>query len=260
MSLLTKSKFLILCIGFGCADSNENSNMSVIPFIEFHQLEIIDIPNSDSYDSLKISFYISDGDFDLGLPSVPAEPYHYRSYFLKLNGQKMSDTKLGSGEVKLDQLISYKDKRLSINDSLPRFVFPFDCTNWHLIKDSNDLSKITDTVYFQYNADFYNFYLDFYQQENDLTWTKFNFNQFKFPNCYPGIHGRFPQLDSNSINYSYSPFQIKKITNNKVLFTFNLSANWFPLIFKEKKIKVKVRVQDRALNKSNEITTSEFQL
>jgi hypothetical protein len=235
---------------FSCKE-NDDKVFPVEPFIEFKSLTFKKgLPSQP--DSLNLEFYYRDGDADFGLPSSFVAPYNLRNYFFKSNGSKYTGS---LSAVNSSEFITYKDKRLKILDTLPRFTAPFDCNNWELYKSNG---KITDTVYFQTNPNFYNLFVDIYTKGSN-NWSLFDFSTVSsFPNCSQGIYARVPDLE-NFNSKSGSPFKITKISSKEGLITYSIISFALTQIFSGKPLKLKVKIQDRALHKSNEIETSEIQ-
>jgi hypothetical protein len=240
---------LISCSG------NDEPNLSTTPFIEFVDLKFVDNAGPSGLDSLKLSFFITDGDFDLGVNPPFVEPYNYSWYFLKKNKSKISDLRLESGEFKLTELISFKDRRTLEYDTFPPFEPPYNCSNWKIFRMNN---TVMDTIYFQHNTNRYNIFIDFYQSSTSQDWTLFDYSNFKYPACAGTFNGIFPDLSLENAPDG-SQFQIEHISNNKVKLTYNTASSGFKLVFKDQKVKLKTKIQDRANHKSNEIETSEIQ-
>jgi hypothetical protein len=238
---------------FSCKE-NDDKVFPVEPFIEFKSLTFK--KGLTGYpDSLNLKFYFTDGDSDFGLPGTFASPYNFRNYFFKSNGNKYT------GElpaVASSELIRYKDKRLKILDTLPLFTNPFNCTNWELYRSNN---LVTDTVYYQANPNFYNLFVDLFTFENGA-WIKFNPYSILFhPNCPTAdfLNARVPEL-GNFLLPSYYPFLFERISSKEGVITYRVVSYSLSFLFAGKKIKLKARIQDRALHKSNEIESSEIQL
>jgi hypothetical protein len=246
-------KLLILLTVFFSCSKNE-PEISTIPFIEFYKISYSKDISTLHYDTIKVSFYITDGDFDLGLdPIETVEPYNWKWYFLKTTNAKVSNPRVESGEYQISQLVSYKERSISIYDTLPKFESPYDCTNWEIKRNNNE---IIDTVYFQYNENYYNVFIDFYDLDQDQNWVLFDWNVFKYPGCGGTFNARFPP--PVKLNSSF-PFKIEFISRKKILLTFSLSSQIWHYIVKDK-VKFKIRIKDRALNTSNEMETPEVLL
>ena len=235
---------------FSCKE-NDDKVFPVEPFIEFKSL-IFKKGLPSQPDSLNLEFYYRDGDADFGLPSSFVAPYNLRNYFFKSNGSKYTGS---LSAVNASELIRYKDKWLKILDTLPKFTAPFDCNNWELYRSNG---RVTDTVYFQTNPNSYNLFVDIYTKDSN-NWALFDFSSVSsFPNCSQGIHARVPDLENFSPQ-SGVPFKIVKISSKEGVITYRVVSYSLSFLFAGKKIKLKARIQDRALHKSNEIETSEIQ-
>jgi hypothetical protein len=224
------------------------------PAIEFSSFCFRDSKDSGDADTLILSLKFKDGDGDLGLSSSEAidseAPFNEKFYF-----QKQSDGSLTKLTKYLSSsMLNYRDKRLNPRyDTLPSFVPPFSCSKWEVITDGNTTSpKILDTLYRVYNPAHYNIHVDFFTKNFDGSFTKFDWDKFfTYPNCEPsGFNGRFPILAKD--------LSVKSPLEGN--FTYKMESRGFKLIFSIKTLKLKIRVTDRALNKSNELETPEFTL
>lgn len=243
---------IVLTVLFSCAE--DEPEISIIPSIEFYKISYSKDISTLHYDTIKISFYITDGDFDLGLDPIEInEPYHWKWYFLKTTGTRVSSTRVQSDEYKVSQLVSYKERNLSMYDSLPKFESPYDCINWEIKRNNNEPN---DTIYFQYNENHFNTFIDIYEFGQDQNWALFDWNVFKYPGCAGTFNTRFPL--PAKLNYSF-PFKIEFVSRKKILLTLSLSSQVWYYYFKDK-VKFKIRIKDRALNTSNEIETPEVLL
>jgi hypothetical protein len=242
----------VFALAFSCKKDDEKV-FPIEPYIEFKSLKfgkgIV-----GNWDSLNVEFYFRDGDADLGLDESYKEPYNYRNYFFKLTGKKYSG-ELAS--AKISDLITYKDKRTKNLDSLPSFAKPYNCTNWELARSTNGL--LIDTVYYQANPNYYNLFVDYYILSAG-NWDRFDFDTvFPYPNCTDGgVNGRFPSPE-NFQSESFGPFLLNRISTKEGVLTYSMKSFGLDQIFSSKKIKLKVRIQDRSFHKSNEIETSEIQ-
>jgi hypothetical protein len=244
--------FFLLLFFAGCKNSEEKV-FPIEPYIEFKSLEFKK-GSLGWLDTLDLKFYFRDGDSDLGLDASSAEPYNFRNYFFKANGKKYTG---GLNSNNIVSLITYRDKRILKIDTLPKFQTPFDCNNWEVFKGENPLS--IDTIYYQANKNYYNIFVAL-ELFDGTGWKAFNPSlEFTYPNCvYDFLNGRFPPLE-NFVSKSNLSFELEKISNKEGLLKYRIMSSAFQLLFKGKKIKLKVSIQDRALHKSNEIETAELQ-
>lgn len=241
----------IFAIAFSCKKDDEKV-FPIEPYIEFKSLKFGKSTNG-GFDSLNVEFYFRDGDADFGLDDSYKEPYNVRNYFFKSTGKKYSGS---LNQININELIKYKDKRLNKLDTLPNFVTPFNCTNWEIFRNG---IAVTDTIYFKRNPNYLNLFIDFYIF-NAGNWTRLDFDSFfTYPNCLEsGFNARFPPLE-NFQSGPYGPFTINKISSKEGMVIYSIKSFVFDYLFSGKKIKLKVRIQDRAFHKSNEIETSEIQ-
>ena len=239
----------VFLLAFSCK-KDEEKIFPIEPYIEFKSLTFK--TGSPIPDSLTLKFNFRDGDSDLGFTSNIVAPYNFRNYFFKSDGKIFSNSLYA---VDLNTLITYRDKRLGSNDTLPKFTTPYDCTNWELFRDSRG---ILDTVYYQQNLNYFNIYVDFYSLNNS-GWIKFDpKSYFIYPNCSSlGFYTRSNFQIEQDVD---APFEVVYTSSKEGIFTYKMISIGFRQIFSGKKIKLKIRIQDRALHKSNEIETSEIQL
>jgi hypothetical protein len=242
---------LIAFVFLGCQDAEDDFPKE--PYIEFRSFSFGKSGNTGA-DSLNLEFYFRDGDGDLGLNNNTDEPYNKKFYFLRSDGTKISD------KVNLDNLlhtvIRYQDKRTQL-DTLPEFTSPFSCTNWEIFWSVVNTPE--DTVYYQANENYYNLFVDVFTLRNE-TWEKLDFNlTFSYPFCTEGWpNARFESI-KNTSSYNDTPFTFKNISSKEGIIIYSIRSPAIQIFFSGQKIKLKVKIQDRALNRSNEIETTEIQ-
>jgi hypothetical protein len=243
----------VFALAFSCKKDDEKV-FPIEPYIEFKSFKF-GKGNIGNWDSLNVEFYYRDGDADFGLTETTTEPYNFRNYFFKSSGKKYTGN-LSPSIV--NELINYKFKRLNKPDTLPSFVTPFSCRNWEIYQSQN--FTVNDTLYFQANPNYYNLFIDNYVFSNG-NWSKFDFSTaFTYPNCSYGVNARAPSLENFQLGSNgYGPFIINKISSKEGSMIYSIKSFDLDYFFSGKKIKLKVRIQDRAFHKSNEIETSEIQ-
>jgi hypothetical protein len=205
------------------------------PVIKFDGLLFRDLPNPSDADSLVISLDFTDGDGDMGIDSDEnGLPFNERFYFRFPDGS----------------LLNYADKRTTPGyDTLPAFIKPFNCTNWEVVFNAQNVPQ--DTLYFQLNPNYNNIFVEFYIKTGS-TFQRYDFNEiFTYPLCeVNGFNGRFPILS-------------KDITRPGPLegtIRYAMRSPGFSVIFGTRTLKLRIYVKDRKFNVSNVIETDEFTL
>jgi len=178
--------------------------------------------SEEGFDSLIIEIEFKDGDGDLGLTSFDTlPPYHDFWYYVDDE----------------DNLIKYDPN----NPDLP----PFNCIDYEPAIDEG--SNGQDTIVHYYvlrNENHFNFFLDFLVETN-AGFVKYDFLKER---CTRGFHGRFFPLNTTG----------KERPLEGVL-RYGVESG-FKFLFQNQPLKIQVQIQDRALNKSNIVTTEEFTL
>lgn len=177
-------------------------------------------------DSLILTITFQDGDGDLGLApdgNDTQDPYEDLLYF--------------DHEYE-DRDVQYKDRQTPEYDTLPPYEFPYTCTNYVIDE--------LDTVYIQPNEFHNNIYVAFFVKKNG-EYTEFDFLEISEPQCNLGYDGRYPRL--NDPNWD-------RPLEGRLKYTMK-SAAW-ELFFRLDTLKLDVYIYDRALNKSNTVSTPDF--
>lgn len=193
------------------------------PSIDYNQLFF---KKGELADTLFVKLKFRDGDGDLGLsPSFDTGiPYNAIWYEAKPDGS----------------LLTYADRNTPPYDTIPPFEFPYYCTNYSI----EDL----DTFYISQNPNHFNIFVDFYVKKNGQ-WSLYDWITANPPQCGETYNGRFPILNSSG--------QKRPLEGT---LEYGITGAAFEVIFKRDTLKLEVRIQDRALNKSNLIETPEFVL
>lgn len=229
--------FPVFLLLLGLHSCFEAPDFPVVPQIEFDSIVFRETPPGNQ-DTLKITIRFKDGDGDLGLSSSdPADfagVYRDRFYYVDNDGQ----------------LVVYSTRRKApiYEELLPPYEFPYYCTNWSINPRIGD-TVVNDTVYFESNPDHYNIFVEYYVKNPNGTFSLFDW-QLQF--CESGgtnFNGRFPLLKDQS---RPSPLEGR--------LTYSMNSLGFRQLFNLRILKLRVTIQDRALNKSNTIETPEFTL
>jgi hypothetical protein len=185
-------------------------------------------------DTLQIKFKITDGDGNMGEESTTVDGY--RTVFDKKTGQFVPYADDSTN------LIQYRDRRT--NDTLPALG----CGHWFVTYGNGIIAS--DTIYYQYNRNYFNFQADLYYQDG-ANWVQYDpLTSFSFPNCFIVFaDGLIPPLQGNvsAGPFTYTP----RLFIHGGLMTYSLTSALFKLMFGGKNIKIKFHVRDRAMNNSN---------
>jgi hypothetical protein len=235
-----------------------------IVFKSLNYVEVPDLPTGEvTSDSLILVVRFKDGDGNLGLsPNEISPPFNDRWYYLKskLDPALNPDCSPYANENKCFYISAYKtefDKYIDFADrstgtppydTLPDFVKPYNCENWEVVRDQND--QVIDQLYFELNSHYSNIFVEFQTKNGDNTYTAFNWSDFlTYPSCeIQGFNGRFPLLSEPGAGESPLEGEIR----------YSMPSPFFKIIFGAKTIRLRVYIEDRALNKSNEIYTNDF--
>ena len=204
-------------------------NYSIVPQIEFSNIYYGKSTKSQQ-DSIVLTLKFKDGDGDLGLNDsfITDSTFAFQYYY----------TYQGA-------IVNFKTKRLNPTLNLPDFITPFNCTRWEVQRNSRNV--VTDTLYTKFNPNYYNISVDFYV--NEVLFDPATY--FIYPNCsVQGYSGRFPVLSNDPGK--------KSPLDGKI--TYSMKSFAFDVLFSIKQLKLKITIQDRALHKSNVVTTPSFTL
>lgn len=239
--------FISLALILSC--NKRDDGVAIEPFIEFSDLRFVDVPDGALADTLVLRFYFRDGDLDIGRgPSEIDEPFHYRWYYKK-SGEKITDAKFESSMSSVDELITFEYKRTLENDTLPAYG----CKNWH--KRYSEIG-IPDTLYSHINKDCFDLFVDYYVQTGAGPWTYFDFEEL---GCGATYNGRLPLISKSISKQVSGPFLVQMTSPREGFFQYSMGSLGFKFFLGGKRLKLKVRITDRALHSSNEIETSEIQ-
>jgi len=196
----------------------ERPVFSLTPSIELKDL-YFSATSHELFDSLVVIVRFEDGDGDLGLGADETyEPYHL--YDILFNGDSI---KIGD------------------SDTLP----PYNCLDYEIIQKPSDpgTPAEVDTFYVQRNENYFNYFLDFFVKENGQ-WRLYDPAVER--NCSPRYYGRYFPLNTRRDE--------RPLTGE---LKYGLTSG-FRLLFRYDTIKVRVQIQDRALNRSNYVETDPF--
>jgi hypothetical protein len=204
-------------------------------------------------DEFVVSLNFQDGDGDLGLASNETDPKYKDQYFFFIasSGQITTVEKIEESNV------SYKFKRQN-----PRYNLPsYNCTSWEIAEFKNkDNVMFKDTIYTELNPNRFNILIDYYTKKttnpSDTSYTKFDiFKRYEELSlgCPDGTlgGGRFPVLASDL--GKAAPLDGKLV--------YRIRSFGLDIIFNSNTtMKIRVRIEDRAFNKSNQVESKPFTL
>jgi hypothetical protein len=266
----------------GC---DEDPDYPIEPFIESGNLIFFDGQNSDS---LKLTFLYRDGDMDLGLaPEDLDSPYHAPNLFVE-DGTSLMKVSTNVEEIVTSgdshryhvlNLTSSKNKKLVTIRTREKEPFGFlpelDCRYYSrmeflvhnknksvfdeypwmrdsLIVNNEKHYLVIDTAYFEINPYYYNIEIDFLIEQSDGSYEKFDW----FENFCVTYDGRFPIIQTNKGGIIQSgPFRVKLNSKWKGEIAYAMAGLSFKKLFANKRIKLQVKIIDRALHISNTIET-----
>lgn len=199
-----------------------------VPNISFEKVEFFDNSGDDprASDSLRITINFEDGNGDLGLSSNDIyEPYNEFYVFVNDDG---SPVFIGDDP----ELPAYNPLDYYIIAAEDSVIF-------------NGFLLTGDTIYIDQNENYYNIFVDFYYDRGN-GWEEFKWEEEPY---YQVFDGRFPRLNTE---------EYERPLNGSL--TYNMISAGFKTIFRNYPMKLEIQIQDRALNKSNQIETEPFTL
>jgi hypothetical protein len=245
-----------------CFDPPEYPDQPEIIFKSVNYVEVADLPNGEVVaDSVILTLRFKDGDGNLGLAgNETAPPFNDRWYYVKtpldpaLNPEcepfKDQHRCYYVRKVEIDKYIDYSDKQkgLAPYDTLKEFVKPWNCLNWDVVRDEND--QVIDQLYFTLNPHYSNIFVEF-QTKIGGDYQPFSWSNFlTYPSCeVQGFNGRFPLLSEPGGD---TPLEGE--------IRYSMPSPFFRIIFGSQTLRLKVYIEDRALNQSNVIYTNDFNL
>jgi hypothetical protein len=247
-----------------CFDPPEYPDQPEIVFRSLNYVEVPDLSTGEvTADSLILVVRFKDGDGNLGLsPNEIDPPFNDRWYYLKTPLDPAVNPEcepyrnenrcfyLSNLKTEFDKYIDYADKQSGQPpyDTLKEFVKPYNCTNWEVVRDQND--QVIDQLYFTLNPHYSNIFVEFQTKNGDNSYTAFDWSSFlTYPSCeIQGFNGRFPLLAEPGSTESPLEGEIR----------YAMPSPFFKIIFGAKTLRLRVYIEDRTLNKSNEIYTNDF--
>lgn len=254
----------ILCLlGLLVGSCFEPPEFSIIPSISVLSVRGKEVPGPSTKDSLIVTIQFKDGDGDIGVDADEnTPPYHERWFFLKTPIQTCDPgvkapcsiiSFVDTSANKLKNYVSYKSKRTSADyDTLPEFISPYNCFRYYTLlglKNGNLVTK--DTLYSVLNPRYNNFFMELLVKDGS-TFKKFEFDT-PYPNCeLYGFDGRLPILAKDGNVSLQLPLE--------GTITYKVASPSFYSTLRNKTLKLRIRIMDRAGHSSNTNESIEFTL
>ncbi|MCE7056760.1 hypothetical protein LZF95_18905 [Algoriphagus sp. AGSA1] len=178
------------------------------------------VPTTGS-DSLIIGVDFQDAEGDLGLSGTDnAPPFHEVDYQRDANGN----------------LITYANRPAEAPSYNPR--------DW-VVRPLIGNTTVNDTIWVVPNPNQYNIFVKFFIKRNG----QFTEYRWEDPPFYTTFNGRFPRMLTSDVGQA---------VEGNIRYAM-LSTGW-EAIFRNDTIRIDVSIQDRALNRSNEVSSPEVTL
>ncbi|MGK7395357.1 MAG: hypothetical protein ACNS62_12340 [Candidatus Cyclobacteriaceae bacterium M3_2C_046] len=209
--------FVAVLVLLSCERPPELEN---IPRISFEDVEF---KEGSRFDTLVVSVYFEDGNGDIGLRGSGPDtepPYHLFEYVTDDFGEKVE---LGS------------------RPGLP----PYNKLDYVVEEDENG---VNDTIFIEFNEDYFNFFVDLYTIEDGVP-VFFDFRKPPFEVI--GFYGRIPYLKEGETDDD-------RPLEGTIRYRMQ-SAAWLNT-FSLDSLQLNVYIKDRALNKSNVVESPVFTL
>lgn len=226
----------------------EEENFPDTPNIEFEDIVFVD---TETIDSLILTFTFEDGGADIGLDPVDADLLRPWQVYDVIIDAEDSAIVISEDDIVLPLYKApvFIDQQ---NGEIAYFYFPefkelysetdnrpgYSCDNYEIIE--------SDTFYVRRNEFYNNFHIEF-QKKSGASYVPIDFNAiFANPDCSLGeFDGRIPYYDNEGISGT---------------FHYAMISQAFRLAFLDDSIRVQFYVYDRKLNRSNVVTSPGFLL
>ena len=191
------------------------------PSVPEIEFSTIEYVQTSAQDSLNISVNFKDAEGDLGLSATDVNP-PFNPLFYKRDAA--------------GNLITYSNR--------PPEAPSYNPIDWAVDPIVNN-AVVKDTIWVEVNEDQYNIFVRFYTKRNG------QFTEFKWqdPPFYTTFNGRFPRILTSAEGQS---------VEGNIKYRM-LSSGW-ESIFRTDTLRIDVEIQDRALNRSNQVSSPEVTL
>ena len=227
-----KYSFIYLFLLISVIACDEPPELPLEPSISFNSITYKEGVNGADTLILQIDF--EDGDGDLGLPRNETDVRYQEFFFVTTTGELIPN---------------YDDRVVRFGEPNQP---PLDDINWIINRDFDGDGEV-DTVRVEFNENFFNIFVDFFYRadtngdgdmDDDEDYIAIDLIQlFGF-----GFDGRFFPL-----NTSDNERPLRGTLTYKMNSAFRVNP-----IFRDNTLKIDVQIQDRALNRSNIVSTPDF--
>ena len=191
------------------------------PSVPEIEFSTIEYVQTSGQDSLNISVDFKDAEGDLGLSATDVNP-PFNPLFYKRDAA--------------GNLITYSNR--------PPEAPSYNPIDWEVDPVVNNV-EVKDTVWVEVNEDQYNIFVRFYIKRNG----QFTEYRWQDPPFYTTFNGRFPRVLTSEEGQA---------VEGNIKYRM-LSAGW-ESIFRTDTLRIDVEIQDRALNRSNQVSSPEITL
>ena len=191
------------------------------PSVPEIEFSTIEYVQTSGQDSLNISVDFKDAEGDLGLSATDVNP-PFNPLFYKRDAA--------------GNLITYSNR--------PPEAPSYNPIDWEVNPVVNNV-EVKDTVWVEQNEDYYNIFIRFYIKRNG----QFTEYRWQDPPFYTTFNGRFPRVLTSEEGQA---------VEGNIKYRM-LSSGW-ESIFRTDTLRIDVEIQDRALNRSNQVSSPEITL
>lgn len=260
--------YLILLSVIGCDEKAEEPTAAAEPAIAFESIHFgRGNPNSIIQDSVSLTINVTDGDGDFGMdPSdftYQKDPYQKSFFVVKSTGEIVSDRSVMNGTVTMAELLKFSDRANPPYDTLP----PLSDCNYYPFFDPDSGTPIpVDHLYYIPNKRHHNLFITVLVDAGDGSFTDAT---EIFGVCPDNLFTQIPPFAVSPPHKRYISYaMIGTIdiastvdTESMVKGRYKIdimTGHWKKL--SGRSIKLRVYVQDLALNESNTIDTPVFKV
>lgn len=268
----------LLCIAMGCEEGE--SDYPIEPYIEFKTISYEDGATEVDQDTITFKISYRDGDGDLGRShennSSPFNMFYaftvdngiVSKHPLEPAGSNFTFALIVSSSSPSQKVITKALRKDSEIPGIPEFNNETACENYVMTEIKPSLIGIMplsskeaengfyyDTILIERNEYHYNIMIDFFIQEGDSEFVKWEVASEPFPVCLEGFYGIMPIIDGKK----RSEFFTVKGNRTTGSLTVELRSIGFRHEFANKKVKLRIQIIDNAQHKSNIVETDVLQ-